>query len=213
MNVVCHIRYQIDPFQRAAFERYARAWLTIIPACGGKLLGYFLPLEGTNDIAYAMIGFESLAAYEAYRARLRALVDDTRAKFGVCILLDCHSMPSAGDGEPRSGAAADVVLGDCFGFSCAPAVTARAHETLRAAGFDVSRNRPYSGGFTTRHYGRPDEGIHALQIEISRALYMDQRTLRRGARMDWLASRMAELVAALGRIDGRALRAAASAKP
>ena len=71
MNVVCHIRYQIDPFQRAAFERYARAWLTIIPACGGKLLGYFLPLEGTNDIAYAMIGFESLAAYEAYRARLR----------------------------------------------------------------------------------------------------------------------------------------------
>lgn len=71
MNVVCHIRYQIDPFQRAAFERYARAWLTIIPACGGELLGYFLPLEGTNDIAYAMIGFESLAAYEAYRARLR----------------------------------------------------------------------------------------------------------------------------------------------
>ncbi len=71
MNVVCHIRYQIDPFQRDAFERYARAWLSIIPACGGKLLGYFLPLEGTNDIAHAMIGFESLAAYEAYRARLR----------------------------------------------------------------------------------------------------------------------------------------------
>ena len=71
MKVVCHIRYQIDPFQRAAFERYAQAWLSIIPACGGALLGYFLPLEGTNDVAHAMIGFESLAAYEAYRARLR----------------------------------------------------------------------------------------------------------------------------------------------
>lgn len=71
MNVVCHIRYEIDPFQREAFEEYARAWLSIIPACGGALIGYFLPHEGTNDVAHAMIGFDSLAAYEAYRARLR----------------------------------------------------------------------------------------------------------------------------------------------
>jgi N-formylglutamate amidohydrolase len=167
--------------------------------------------RGKLRFADALHRIETL--YRPYHAQLRALVDETRAKFGVCILLDCHSMPSAGDGEARSGAPADVVLGDCFGFSCAPAVTARAHETLRAAGFDVSRNRPYSGGFTTRHYGRPDEGVHALQIEISRALYMDQRTLRRGARMAWLASRMAELVAALGHVDVHALRAAASARP
>jgi hypothetical protein len=72
MNVVCHIRYRIDPFKRAQFEEYARAWLSIIPACGGELLGYFMPHEGSNDIAHAMIGFDSLAAYEAYRARLRA---------------------------------------------------------------------------------------------------------------------------------------------
>ena len=72
MSVVCHIRYVIDPFQREAFEAYARNWLTIIPACGGDLLGYFLPHEGTNTIAHAMIGFDSLAAYEAYRARLKA---------------------------------------------------------------------------------------------------------------------------------------------
>ncbi len=71
MSIVCHIRYQIDPFQRAAFEEYARNWLSIIPRCGGDLLGYFVPHEGTNDIAYALIGFESLADYEAYRARLR----------------------------------------------------------------------------------------------------------------------------------------------
>jgi hypothetical protein len=71
MTVTCCIRYVIDPFQRDAFEAYARNWLTIIPACGGDLIGYFLPHEGTNDVAMAMISFESLAAYEAYRARLR----------------------------------------------------------------------------------------------------------------------------------------------
>ena len=71
MSIVCCIRYVIDPFQREAFEAYARKWLTIIPACGGDCLGYFMPHEGTNNIALALIGFESLAAYEAYRARLK----------------------------------------------------------------------------------------------------------------------------------------------
>lgn len=71
MNVVCHIRYEIDPFKRAEFETYARNWLTLIPACGGALIGYFMPYEGTNYEAHAMIGFESLAAYENYRACLR----------------------------------------------------------------------------------------------------------------------------------------------
>ena len=71
MTITCCIRYVIDPFQRDAFEAYARNWLAIIPACGGDLLGYWLPHEGTNNIALAMISFESLAAYETYRARLR----------------------------------------------------------------------------------------------------------------------------------------------
>jgi hypothetical protein len=71
MNVICHIRYEIDPFQQGAFEDYARNWLSIIPSCGGDLIGYFMPHEGTNDVAHALIGFESLAAYEAYRARLK----------------------------------------------------------------------------------------------------------------------------------------------
>ena len=70
-SIICHICYQIDPFQRDGFEEYARTWLRVIPECGGDLLGYFMPHEGTNDVAHAMIGFDSLAAYEAYRARLR----------------------------------------------------------------------------------------------------------------------------------------------
>ncbi|HWE05598.1 MAG TPA: NIPSNAP family protein, partial [Rhizomicrobium sp.] len=71
MSIVCHIRYRIDPFRRADFEEYARNWLTIIPRCGGDPIGYFMPHEGTNDIAHALIEFESLAAYEIYRAKLR----------------------------------------------------------------------------------------------------------------------------------------------
>jgi len=80
MTVTCCIRYVIDPFQRDAFEAYARKWLQIIPACGGDLLGYWLPHEGTNNIALAMISFESLAAYEAYRQRLKA-DPEARANF------------------------------------------------------------------------------------------------------------------------------------
>ena len=72
MTVTCCIRYVIDPFQKAEFEVYAKNWLSIIPACGGDLLGYFLPHEGTNNVALALISFDSLAAYEAYRARLKA---------------------------------------------------------------------------------------------------------------------------------------------
>jgi hypothetical protein len=71
MTMTCFIRYQIDPFQREAFEKYAENWGRIIPRCGGRLVGYFLPLEGTNDVGWGLIAFESLAAYEAYRARLR----------------------------------------------------------------------------------------------------------------------------------------------
>lgn len=72
MAVTCFIRYQIDPFQREAFRAYAQRWLAIIPRCGGDLLGYWLPHEGTNDVAWGLIGFENLAAYEAYRARLKS---------------------------------------------------------------------------------------------------------------------------------------------
>jgi NIPSNAP protein len=77
MKVVCHIRYEIDPFKRAQFEAYAGTWLDLIPACGGDLIGYFLPYEGTNYEAHALIGFDSLRSYENYRACLR---DDTKCR-------------------------------------------------------------------------------------------------------------------------------------
>lgn len=82
MGITCFIRYQIDPFQREAFARYAENWGRIIPRCGGHLVGYFLPHEGSNDIAWGLIAFDSLAAYEAYRARLRE-DEEGRANFAM----------------------------------------------------------------------------------------------------------------------------------
>ena len=81
MAVTVFIRYQIDPFKRAMFEQYAKRWLTIIPKCGGDLIGYWMPHEGTNNIAFALIGFENLAGYEEYRGRLRGN-EEGKANFG-----------------------------------------------------------------------------------------------------------------------------------
>jgi NIPSNAP len=82
MKLACFIRYQIDPFQLDAFRTYAQNWREIIPRCGGQLIGYFLPQEGTNDVAWGLIGFESLAAYETYRSRLR-LDSEARENFAM----------------------------------------------------------------------------------------------------------------------------------
>jgi hypothetical protein len=82
MKITCVIRYQIDPFQRDSFQKYAENWGRIIPRCGGHLVGYFLPYEGTNDVAWGLIAFESLAAYEAYRARLKT-DPEARDNFGM----------------------------------------------------------------------------------------------------------------------------------
>jgi len=83
-TVTCFIRYQIDPFQHTAFEQYARNWGRIIPRCGGRLLGYFLPHEVTNDVAWGLIAFDSLASYEAYRTRLKA-DPEARANFAMAL--------------------------------------------------------------------------------------------------------------------------------
>lgn len=152
--------------------------------------------------------------YRPYHDALARLVGQTRARFGTCILVDCHSMPSMGGpadtdhGTPR----VDFVLGDCFGTSCAAAVTLAAEETLRGLGYRVVRNAPYAGGHTTRYYGQPAEGVHALQIEINRRLYMDESTHRRRlGEFARLQSHIGELVAALGALGPRDLAAHATA--
>ncbi|MBI3498628.1 MAG: N-formylglutamate amidohydrolase [Proteobacteria bacterium] len=152
------------------------------------------------------------ACYRPYHAALSGLVEATTMRFGCSILLDCHSMPSAtgpsagGPADTDGGrATADFVLGDCFGSACAPVVVETVETRLRAKGYRVVRNAPYAGGYTTRHYGRPQDGLHALQIEINRALYMDERALERTAYLPTLARDMREVLKELGRLTIRQL--------
>jgi N-formylglutamate amidohydrolase len=114
--------------------------------------------------------------YRPYHRRLRELVDATRTTFGWSLLVDCHSMPSVGGPMDRDSGVSrvDVVLGDCFAAACSPLFTQVAEDSFTRLGYRVVRNAPYAGGFTTRHYGQPRQGSHALQIEINRALYMDE---------------------------------------
>ena len=148
--------------------------------------------------------------YRPYHRALEGLVRATLDRFGHCILVDCHSMPSAGDGRLRHNGhrRVDFVLGDAHGTACAPTVIDLAESVLAGHGYGVRRNNPYAGGFTTLHYGRPRRGVHALQIEINRALYMDERRIGRNGYFAELAGHLGELIAALGALDHRALQPA-----
>jgi N-formylglutamate amidohydrolase len=145
------------------------------------------------------------ACYRPYHAALAEMIEATRARFGHCVLIDCHSMPSAGVPEAPGGGRVDIVLGDCYGSSCDAAVIDAAELLLKRLGYQVSRNSPYAGGFTTRHYGRPRERVHALQIEISRALYMDEQALERKPFLQTLGRHMELLVTELGRLPAATL--------
>jgi N-formylglutamate amidohydrolase len=141
--------------------------------------------------------------YRPYHEALRGLLDRTRAQFGHAMLIDCHSMPSVGGPMERDPGAqrVDFVLGDCHGVSCDRRLTDLADRMLRAMGYGVARNAPYSGGFTTQHYGKPKSRVHALQIEINRACYMDESTYTPNADFPRLQRDMGELLAALAALD------------
>lgn len=129
----------------------------------------------------AMLRIEGV--YKPYHRTLAHLVDRAARLFGVAALLDCHSMPSTAS----EGAPPDFVIGDRFGCSAASWLVDTIEGSLRARGYTVRRNKPYAGGFITEHYGAPGQGRHAVQIEINRALYMDERTFEKTARFRELA--------------------------
>lgn len=114
--------------------------------------------------------------YEPYHAALSNLMSSTHGKFGSALLIDCHSMPSSAAGTTLSGQP-DIVLGDRHGASCATAIIERMEQLFRSRGLRVQRNRPYAGGFITENYGKPAAGFHAIQIEVNRAIYVNERTL------------------------------------
>lgn len=141
--------------------------------------------------------------YRPYHRALERLVEATRERFGVCVLIDCHSMPSIGGPMDRDAGSqrVDFVLGDRHGRTCAPSLTDLVDETLRGRGYRVARNAPYAGGFTTGHYGQPDAGVQTLQIEVNRALYMDEQRVERSAGLSNLANEMRDLIKTLVEAD------------
>jgi N-formylglutamate amidohydrolase len=145
-------------------------------------------------LAAALARVETL--YVPFHARLAELIEATRRRFGYAILIDCHSMPSSSAGT-TAGTRPDFVLGDRFGTSCNDKLTLFARAALGRLGYDVHLNRPYAGGYITEHYGRPARGVHALQIEINRGLYMDERTFAPTASFADLQRDLAQLSARL----------------
>ncbi len=115
--------------------------------------------------------------YIPFHAALTELCEGTRARFGLAVLIDCHSMPSASM-APAGGPRPDIVLGDRFGASADCKITRFLKDALTALGYEVQMNRPYAGGYITEHYGRPARDMHAVQIEINRGLYLNEQTLR-----------------------------------
>jgi N-formylglutamate deformylase len=137
--------------------------------------------------------------YRPYHAALTKLIEMTMARFGVAVLIDCHSMPSA-------AAAPDIVLGDRYGMAASPGLVRFAERVFEAQGFAVARNAPYAGGYTTHLHGRPSRGVHALQIEINRALYLDEERIEPSPRYETLRTRLASAIEALVGIDRALLR-------
>ena len=151
------------------------------------------------------------AYYHPYHARLRALVEESRQRFGGAILFDCHSMPhdALATAPTVWGRRPDLVLGDRFGVSCERWLIDAATDIFTSAGFVVARNAPFAGGYITQTYGKPQARVQALQIEIDRALYMDEARIEKRPEFDAVAARIGAAVAALARLGPSATAMAA----
>ena len=200
--------YELDPrmfdgrlpsFANTRSMRVAGGLGTVARVVGDaqEIYGQRIPVDD------AIRRIESL--YKPYHRALRRLFTRVHRNFGSAVLVDCHSMPSAAgakDERPR----ADIVLGDRYGTSCAPLMVETVEATLREQGYVVSRNKPYAGGFITEHYGNPAVGLHAIQLEINRALYMDERRFERSSSFARLAADLELLADRLAGIPIQELR-------
>ncbi len=192
--------YELDP---AMFEGELPAYANTksVRVAGG--LGTIARIVSeTEDIYASRIsvddGLERInSIYRPYHATLRSLVARTHARFGHAVLVDCHSMPSMRETQHQRRTRPDFVLGDRFGTSCAPQITFAAAQFLGEMGYDVEINKPYAGGFITEHYGRPDSGFHALQIELNRSIYMDEISLTKKPAFEKVARDMTRFISRL----------------
>lgn len=204
-------KWELDP---AMFADPLPPWVNTSSPRVGAGLGTIAKVVGAGETIYrGKLRFAEVcdrigSCWEPFHAALQAQVAATREAYGACLLIDCHSMPGPGPGPgPRPGSgvgllgrgAVDVVLGDAHGTSCDPHVASAIERIIADAGFSVRRNDPYAGGYITRHYGRPCEGVHALQIELSRVLYMDEARIERSPEFGAVKVRLGRMVASLAK--------------
>ena len=199
--------YELDP---RMFDGRLPAFVNTRSARVAGGLGTIARVVGDSQEIYAkrMSVEEGLRRidelHKPYHAALEGLLNSALRRFGLAVLVDCHSMPSSsitGTADPTTWrderTKADFVLGDRYGTSCARHFIDLAEGELRRFGYVVERNKPYAGGFITEHYGRPAAGFHAIQIEINRGLYMDERSITRGPDFDLLSRHLHAVVAAI----------------
>ncbi len=185
------------PEHPAPQDTLGRGFLWVVTTTGARALAGPLSLAQWR---------KRQAIHTAYHAALDGALQRARQKFGFAILIDGHSMPSVGKtGHPDPGKSrADIVPGDRMGTSCAPALSATVGQHFCTSGFTVAFNEPYKGGFITTHHGRPQDGIHAIQIEMRRDLYMDEGTYeRRPSGMARVSTALGQLLRTLDAFDPR----------
>lgn len=193
--------WELDP---GMFDGPLPAWVNSASPRVGAGLGTIARIVATGEPVYRRrLPFQEAEdrirrCWQPYHAALGALIAETKAQFGCCLVIDCHSMPA----HPTPGVnAPDFVLGDAHGTACAPRAVRLVEERLWAMGYRVRRNDPYAGGYVTRHYGRPREAVHVLQIELARALYMDERRIERLPAMSLLQRDLTALIGTLVESD------------
>ncbi len=193
---------ELDPaivrgVKRASANPRIAAGLGVIPRIVGDgqviRTGKISLVEAQNRIA---------SYHTPYHNCLRNLVDLQRSVHGMAILIDCHSMPQKSlDAAPLvRGKKPDIILGDRFGASCDRWIMDSAKQIFAASGFVVARNAPFSGGYITQHYGRPSKGVHAFQVEINRALYMDETRIERAETFDEIRATLSAVTRELAQI-------------
>jgi len=200
--------YELDPAMFAdELPHFARGRTARVAAGLGSIARLVAEGQEIYDrkLTFAEAHTRIETVHRPYHVALADLMARAKAAQGVAVLIDWHSMPGAAAGQAGGRRPVDMVLGDRFGSTCSPVLTELVERRLMGLGYVVARNAPYAGGYTTELYGRPAEGVHALQVEISRALYLDEETLAPKPAFARLAGDLEQVFAALAGLDLRAL--------
>jgi len=208
-RVFCDVNreaFELDPAMfKDALPHYANSKSTRVASGLGTIAR--LVADGVEIYRHKLHWGEAEARiarlYHPYHEALEGLLRNTKARFGSALLIDCHSMPSKFAATRFNTAAcdADIVLGDRFGHACAAPIVDHLERALTRQGLTVRRNAPFAGGFCTEHYGCPDTGIHAVQVEINRSLYMDEKNLSRHEGLEALRGNLSEVIEGLRQLD------------